>query len=111
LVRAQRVPLVGNVARDAVRADVTDVSGAPVTSADEFVLIGRQGDLEITAAAVGRARGTNSWEVVTTMAARLPRVYHAPSGALGLRPLVSTPVSSGRRAPRHRATRRRTIRS
>lgn len=111
LVRGQRVPLVGNVAMDAVMADVTDVSGAPVTSADEFVLIGRQGDLEITAAAVGRARGTNSWEVVTTMAARLPRVYHAPSGALGLRTLLSTPVSSGRRAPRRRATRRRTIRS
>lgn len=111
LVRGLRVPLVGNVAMDAVMADVTDVPGPPVTQADEFVLIGRQGDRSITAAEVGRARGTNSWEVVTTMAARLPRVYHAPSGELGLRTLLESPVSSGRRAPRNRPPRRRTTRS
>ena len=98
LVRGRRVPLVGNVAMDAVMADVTDMPGPPVTDADEFVLIGRQGELEITAAEVGRARGTNSWEVVTTMAARLPRVYHAPSGELGLRTLLSSPVSTRRRS-------------
>ena len=33
LVRGMRVPLVGNVAMDAVMADVTDVPGAPVTVA------------------------------------------------------------------------------
>ncbi len=32
LVRGRRVPLVGNVAMDAVMADVTDVPGPPVTS-------------------------------------------------------------------------------
>jgi alanine racemase len=111
LVRGQRVPLVGNVAMDAVMADVTDVPGAPVSTADEFVLIGRQGRLEITVAEVGRARGTNSWETVTTMAARLPRVYHAPSGALGLQTPVWPPMSQSRRAARNRATRRRTNRS
>jgi alanine racemase len=79
LVRGHRVPLVGNVAMDAVMADVTDVPGAPVTSHDEFVLIGVQGDERITAADVAKARGTNSWEVVTSLAARLPRVYHAAS--------------------------------
>ena len=40
----RRVPLVGNVAMDAVMADVTDVPGPPVTIDDEFVLLGRQGD-------------------------------------------------------------------
>jgi alanine racemase len=79
LVRGQRVPLVGNVAMDAVMADVTDVPGEPVTARDEFVLIGEQGDERITAAEIAKARGTNSWEVVTTLAARLPRVYHAAS--------------------------------
>ena len=38
----QRVPLVGNVAMDAVMADVTDVPGPPVGVDDEFVLIGRR---------------------------------------------------------------------
>ena len=88
LVRGRRVPLVGNVAMDAVMADVTDVPGPPVSVDDEFVLIGAQGDAAITAAELAALRGTNSWEVVTTMAARLPRVYHAPSGPQGIRTLV-----------------------
>ncbi|MBI3751891.1 MAG: alanine racemase [Chloroflexi bacterium] len=104
LVRGQRVPLVGNVAMDAVMADVTDVPGPPVTAADEVVLLGRQGSLEITAADLAESRSTNSWEVVTAMAARLPRVYHAPSGALGLRTLVSAPDPTGHRAIRRRTT-------
>jgi alanine racemase len=79
LVRGQRVPLVGNVAMDAVMADVTDVSGGPVTVDDEFVLIGAQGSERITAADLARSRETISWEVVTNLSRRLPRVYHAAS--------------------------------
>ena len=89
LVRGGRVPLVGNVAMDAVMADVTDVPGGPVGPADEFVLIGAQGDERITAADVAAARGTNSWEVVTNLSARLPRVYHAASVPRETRTLVS----------------------
>ena len=89
LVRGVRAPIVGNVAMDAVMVDVTDVPGEPIGVHDEFVLIGRQGDEEIPAASIAAARSTNSWEVVTTMAARLPRVYHAGSGPQGLRTLVS----------------------
>jgi len=88
LVRGVRAPIVGNVAMDAVMVDVTDVPGEPVTVDDEFVLLGREGELEIAAADLARARSTNSWEVVTTMAGRLPRVYHAASGPQGLRTLV-----------------------
>ncbi|HEX5824876.1 MAG TPA: alanine racemase [Candidatus Limnocylindrales bacterium] len=89
LVRGMRVPLVGNVAMDAVMADVTDVPGPPVTVGDEFVLLGQQGEDEIAAAELARSRTTNSWEVVTAMSTRLTRVYHAPAGLAGLRPPVS----------------------
>jgi alanine racemase len=89
LVRGQRAPIVGTVAMDAVMVDVTDVGGEPITVRDEFVLLGRQGDEAISADQLAAARGTNSWEVVTAMAARLPRVYHASSGPQGLRTLVS----------------------
>lgn len=89
LVRGVRAPIIGNVAMDAVMVDVTDVPGEPIGVHDEFVLIGRQGGDEITAASLAAARSTNSWEVVTAMAARLPRVYHAGSGPQGLRTLVS----------------------
>src|SRR5262249_58334178 len=58
LVRGRRVPLVGNVAMDAVMADVTDVPGEPVTVDDEFVLIGTQGAERIPVGDVGAARGS-----------------------------------------------------
>ncbi len=88
LVRGSRVPLVGTVAMDAVMADVTDVPGPPVTIDDEFVLIGEQAGQRITALDVARARTTISWEVVTAMARRLPRVYHAGLVPLGVRTLA-----------------------
>lgn len=87
LVRGQRVPVVGNVAMDATMVDVTDVPGPPVTTADEVVLLGRQGTEAITAADLARLRTTNTWEVVTQMAARLPRVYHAAAAPVGVRTL------------------------
>lgn len=88
IVRGMRVPLVGNVAMDAVMADVTDVPGEPVGVADEFVLLGAVGEQRITVAELAHERTTNSWEVVTGMARRLPRVYHSPAGPVGLRALT-----------------------
>lgn len=88
LVRGVRVRVVGNVAMDATMIDVTDVPGPPVDIADEVVLIGGQGDDRITAAEVARRRNTNAWEVVTTLSPRLTRVYDAPAGLVGTRPLA-----------------------
>jgi alanine racemase len=88
LVRGVRAPVVGNVAMDAIMIDVTDVPGPPVTPDDEFVLLGCQGDERISAEDLARTRTTNTWEVVTQMAGRLPRVYHAAAGPVGLRTLT-----------------------
>ncbi len=96
LVRGIRVPVVGNVAMDATMVDVTDVPGPPVDLADEVVLIGRQGDDEIPAGEVARWRTTNSWEVVTSLSARLTRVYDAPAGITGSRSL--SPLETSWRA-------------
>lgn len=87
IVRGVRVPLVGNVAMDAVMADVSDVPGPPVGVADEFVLLGGAGEERITVAELAHERTTNSWEVVAGMARRVPRVYHAAAGPVGLRAL------------------------
>jgi alanine racemase len=87
IVRGRKVPLVGNVAMDAVMADVTDVPGSPITVADEFVLLGTDGDERITVAELAQECTTNSWAVVSGMARRLPRVYHASAGPVGLRTL------------------------
>ena len=93
LVRGVRVPVVGNVAMDATMIDVTDVPGSPVDVGVEVVLLGPQGEAEITAAEVARWRTTNSWEVVTAMSGRLTRVYHAPAGLTGSRALVPQETS------------------
>ncbi len=79
IVRGVRVPLVGTVAMDAVMADVTDVPGPPVTVDDEFTLLGEQDGDRIEASDLARTRNTIS--------RRLPRVYHAAAGPVGLRTL------------------------
>jgi alanine racemase len=88
IVRGQRVALVGNVAMDAVMADVTDVAGRPVDGSDEFVLLGSMGAERIGAEQLAQERTTNTWEVVTAMSRRLPRVYHAAARPVGLRTLT-----------------------
>jgi alanine racemase len=85
LVRGRRCPIVGTVAMDAVMVDVTDVADPPVDVDDVFTLIGTQGDERIDARDLARLRTTISWEVVTTMARRLPRVYHSAAGHLSVR--------------------------
>ncbi len=89
LVRGVRVPLVGNVAMDAVMADVTDVPGAPVTIDDEFVLVGSQGRERIPIEELARLRTTNTWELVTAMSRRLPRVYHAAAVPVAVRTIAT----------------------
>jgi Alr-MurF fusion protein len=72
LVRGRRAPLLGRVCMDQCMVDVTHISG--VRTGDEVVLIGRQGDDEITAEAVARRLGTIAYEVVAELLARVPRV-------------------------------------
>lgn len=88
LVRGRRCPIVGTVAMDAIMVDVSDVPGPPVGVDDLFTLIGSQGEERITARDLAQARTTISWEVVTAMSRRLPRVYHSAAGSLSVRFLV-----------------------
>jgi alanine racemase len=71
LVRGRRVPIVGVVCMDMCMVDVTDAPGVRV--GDEVVLIGRQGQDEISVAEVAQKVGTISYEVVTQILARVPR--------------------------------------
>lgn len=72
LVRGQRAALVGRVSMDQAAIDVTSIPG--VRAGDEVVLIGRQGDETITADQVAAQLGTISYEVVSTILARVPRL-------------------------------------
>jgi alanine racemase len=73
LIRGQRAPIAGRVSMDQT---VVDVSGIPeVRQDEEVVIIGRQGEEEITAAEVATWAETIHYEVVTRLAPRVPRVY------------------------------------
>ena len=61
LVRGRRAPIVGSVCMDMITVDVT---GTDVSPGDEVVLIGRQGDEEITAREIAAAIGSIPWEVL-----------------------------------------------
>lgn len=72
VVRGQRAPLVGRVCMDQCMIDVTHIPG--VRQGDEVVLIGRQGEDELTADEVARNLGTISYEVTSELLARIPRI-------------------------------------
>lgn len=86
LVRGRRAPTVGVVAMDTLMVDVTDIP--EVEPDDEFVLLGEQGGDAITADELAHRRTTISWEVLTAMAQRLTRVYHAGAVPMAVRTLL-----------------------
>jgi alanine racemase len=73
LVRGQRVPMVGAISMDGLTVDVGEVPG--VTYGDEFVLIGDQEGMRITAEDVADERRTINYEVTTALRERLPRLH------------------------------------
>lgn len=75
LIRGQRAPLAGRVSMEKITIDVSRIPG--VRAGDEVVLLGRQGVDRISAAEIAGWIGSNNYEVVTTIAPRVPRVYLA----------------------------------
>lgn len=73
LIHGQRAPLCGRVSMDQIVVDVTGIPGVQV--GDEVVVVGRQGDGEITAEEVGRWAETINYEVTTALLPRVARAY------------------------------------
>jgi alanine racemase len=72
LVRGRRVPIVGRISMDMT---VVDLSGVPEARVgDVATLIGRDGDEEITLEEVAGLVDTISYEILTGLTPRLPRV-------------------------------------
>jgi len=80
LVHGRRAPLVGGVAMDALTVDVTDIPEAQPW--DEAVLMGRQGEAEISAHEVAQLKNSVSYDILTAWRARLPRIYLDGTGRL-----------------------------
>jgi alanine racemase len=73
LVRGQAAPIIGSPSLEHTRVDLTSIPEARV--GDEAVIIGRQGDLEITPAEVASRHGLGLHHVATTVGPRVTRVY------------------------------------
>jgi alanine racemase len=73
LVRGQRCALLGRVTMDLMMIDVSQIEGATV--GDEVVLMGSQGDQEISATELADRANTISWEITTRIGSRVRRVY------------------------------------
>jgi len=73
LIHGKRAPVIGRVCMDAFMVDVTEIPQAK--AGDELVLIGKQGEEEITVDEFAAWNQSISYEVLTRMGKRLPKVY------------------------------------
>ena len=73
VVHGQRVPVVGRVCMDQT---LLDVGGLPeVAAGDEVVLLGSQGEACVSADELAELTGTINYEIVSTLMARVPRIF------------------------------------
>jgi alanine racemase len=73
LVRGQRCALLGRVTMDLMMIDVSEIPN--VELGDEVVLMGRQGDEEISCAELAERAQTITWEITTRVGVRVRRVF------------------------------------
>ena len=73
LVGGQRAKVAGRVCMDLTMIDVTDIRN--VQQGDEVVLLGRQGSAEISADQIAAWANTISYEILTSISARVPRIH------------------------------------
>ncbi len=73
LVRGRRVPIIGRVSMDMSTVDLSALPEA--RPGDVATLVGRDGDAEITIDEVALRCGTISYEILTGLTPRLPRIY------------------------------------
>jgi alanine racemase len=76
LVRGRRVPIVGSVCMDMTTIDVT---GMDVSTGDEVVIVGEQGNESIGVREIAAAIGTIPYELLCRVGTRIERVYSPES--------------------------------
>ena len=72
---AMKKPMEETRSMDMVMIDVTDIPG--IGTGDEVVLIGRQGQDEITAVDLAEWTGTIPYEILCSIGPRVPRLYQS----------------------------------
>jgi alanine racemase len=75
LVHGMKVPVVGTVCMDYCMLDVTNLMEQGVKPGDEVVILGKQGNEQITAEDIAQILKTIPYEILTSVGARIPRLY------------------------------------
>ena len=73
LINGKKAGILGNVCMDMTMVDITDISAKLF---DEAVLIGKQGNEVISADTLADLCGTISYEIMLSITARVPKIYH-----------------------------------
>jgi alanine racemase len=73
LVRGRRAPVVGRVSMDMTMVDVSAVPGA--AAGDVVTLLGADGGERVDADELAALADTISWEILTAVTGRVPRLY------------------------------------
>jgi len=73
IVRGQRANIIGKVCMNSIILDVTNIEN--VAMEDEVVIIGRQGNEEITPGELAGYIGSINYEIVARLPEHLPRIY------------------------------------
>jgi len=73
LWNGHRLPIIGGLCMDAFFVKITDYSDIKV--GDEFILMGKSGDEEIDPHDIAKLAGTVSYDIISNLGRRLPRVY------------------------------------
>ena len=71
LIHGKRAPLIGGIAMDALMVDITDIPEAKMW--DEAVIMGRQGNEEISVHDMAKLKNSVSYDVLTNWRLRLRR--------------------------------------
>ena len=71
LIRGKRAPIIGGIAMDALMVDITDIPEAQMW--DEAVIMGRQGNEEITVRDIAKLKNSVTYDVLTNWRLRLRR--------------------------------------
>lgn len=76
LIAGRLAPIRGRVCMDQSMVDITEIvaDGVSVQAGDEVVLLGAQGNAQLSAEDVAAQLGTINYEVVSRLMARIPRV-------------------------------------
>ena len=73
LINGEYAPVIGNVCMDQMMVDITDVKDVNVGV--DVILVGRQGDKEVTFEEIAALADTINYEIICGIGKRVPRIY------------------------------------